>query len=74
VEFKTTDKDGIILYVADARHVDFVALYLKDGYVVYGYNLGDDAARISSTDTYNDGQWHTVRSLLTVSFSLFETK
>ena len=60
LEFKTMEPDGIILYVADARQVDFVALYIKDGYVVYGYNLGDDPALIASTNRYNDGQWHTV--------------
>ena len=60
MEFKTASPDGIILYVADSRQVDFVALYLKEGYVLYGYNLGDDAVLISSTNRYNDDRWHTV--------------
>ena len=60
IEFKTSQPDGIIMYVADVRQVDFLALYLKDGYVVYGFNLGDDPAVITSSNTYNDGQWHTV--------------
>ena len=33
IEFKTTEKDGIIFYISDERNVDFIALLVKDGKV-----------------------------------------
>lgn len=33
VEFKTSEPDGIIFYAAENRHIDYTALYLKDGKV-----------------------------------------
>ena len=36
IEFKTTEKDGIIFYIADERNVDFIALLIKDGKVGSG--------------------------------------
>ncbi len=35
IEFKTTEKDGIIFYIADERNSDFIALFMKDGKVVF---------------------------------------
>ena len=35
VEFKTSEPDGIIFYAAENRHIDYTALYLKDGKVLY---------------------------------------
>ena len=39
IEFKTTHRNGIIFYVANARNVDFIALFMKNGRVsdVYIY-------------------------------------
>jgi hypothetical protein len=33
LEFRTFAEDGIMLYVADERHIDFIALYMKGGKV-----------------------------------------
>lgn len=33
IEFKTTHRNGIIFYVANARNVDFIALFMKNGRV-----------------------------------------
>jgi laminin alpha 3/5 len=33
LEFKTLARDGIMFYVADDRHIDYIALYMKDGQV-----------------------------------------
>jgi hypothetical protein len=38
LEFRTTENDGIIFYIADERNVDFIALLIKDGRV--GHNDG----------------------------------
>ena len=33
LEFKTLSAGGIMFYVADDRHIDFIALYMKGGQV-----------------------------------------
>lgn len=33
LEFKTSAEEGIMFYVGDDRHIDFIALYLKGGKV-----------------------------------------
>lgn len=33
LQFRTTEPDGVLFYVADSRHTDFIALYLQNGYV-----------------------------------------
>jgi laminin alpha 3/5 len=60
LDFKSTNPNGVMFYVADARQKDFISVYLRGGKVVYGFNCGNDAVFIESTETYNDGQWHTV--------------
>ncbi|PVD23436.1 hypothetical protein C0Q70_16705 [Pomacea canaliculata] len=58
VEFKTTGRNGLIFYVADAKHIDFIGLYMKEGRITYSFNCGSGTGTLSSTETYNDGQWH----------------
>ncbi|KAB0790802.1 hypothetical protein PPYR_15312 [Photinus pyralis] len=59
-EFKTTALDGIIFYVTNPTVIQHVALYLKEGRVVYSFNGGTGAAVLRSDGTYNDGEWHHV--------------
>lgn len=33
LQFKTLESNGVLFYAADARHTDFIALYLQNGYV-----------------------------------------
>ncbi len=61
LEFRATDPTGVIFYVADESHEDFIALFLKDGQLIYGWNCGSGAAFIETEDTYNDGDWHLVQ-------------
>lgn len=51
VEFKTSAGDGIILYVDDqaANPVDFLALYVKNGFLVYAFNPGKGPAVARTT-------------------------
>lgn len=39
LQFKTTEPNGVLFYAADSRHTDFIALYLKNGYVSDYTNL-----------------------------------
>lgn len=59
-DFKTTSKRGIIFYVANRQHVDFVGIYINGGYVSAAFNCGGGIARITSDVMYDDGDWHTV--------------
>ncbi|XP_073669052.1 basement membrane-specific heparan sulfate proteoglycan core protein isoform X18 [Paramisgurnus dabryanus] len=48
-----------------AKVKDFVSLGLKNGRVVFSYQLGSGEANIESGDTVNDGQWHKVTAVRT---------
>ena len=37
LEFRTTAEDGIIFYIADNRHTDFIGLFMQDGHVCFMY-------------------------------------
>lgn len=58
IEFKTSAQEGIIFYVADEKNSDFIALFVKDGKLVYGFNCGSGPVYIESTRPINDGRWH----------------
>ena len=60
LEFQTVSSDTILLYTQ--RKWDFLALELRDGRLIYSYNLGSGRTNISSTDTYSDGLLHVVRT------------
>ncbi|XP_063239907.1 laminin subunit alpha [Bacillus rossius redtenbacheri] len=60
LDFKTHSGEGVLLYVVGHKNIDFVALYLSDGHVHYGYNLGSGPALLTSPGRYDDGAWHTV--------------
>ncbi|KAF5306067.1 hypothetical protein FQA39_LY09045 [Lamprigera yunnana] len=59
-EFKTTANDGIIFYVTNPTDVQFVALYLQEGHIMYSFNGGSGPAVLRSDNVYNDGNWHHV--------------
>lgn len=52
--------DTILLYAQDSRFVDYVALVLRDGGLVYSYNLGGGDLLIAPTGRYDDDITHTV--------------
>lgn len=60
IEFKTTSPDGLIFYVADAKHSHFVGLVLTGGRLKYVFNCGLGDVKLESDLTYNDGLWHSV--------------
>lgn len=62
IEFKTTADTGVLFYVSE-EHRDFMAVYLQNGLVHFAFNCGSGAARITSVQTYNDDNWHTVSVL-----------
>ena len=66
MEFKTSldenviSDEGVILYMSDSTGVEYLAVYMKSGKITYTYELGSGAAKMTSKDNYDDGNWHKV--------------
>ncbi|XP_063440155.1 laminin-like protein epi-1 isoform X2 [Mytilus trossulus] len=61
VRLKTTSGNGVVFYASDVRHTDFLSLFMKEGNIIFSFDCGTGEAVIASPQTYNDGQWHTVK-------------
>uniref|UniRef100_W4VRR7 Putative response to misfolded protein n=1 Tax=Corethrella appendiculata TaxID=1370023 RepID=W4VRR7_9DIPT len=61
LSFKAESSNGILFYAADSRHTDFIAVYLRNGYIYHSFNCGSGSANMSSSKTYDDNEWHTVQ-------------
>ncbi|KAM4652668.1 basement membrane-specific heparan sulfate proteoglycan core protein [Discoglossus pictus] len=42
---------------------DFISLGLKDGHLLFSYQLGSGEANILSEDPVNDGEWHKITAI-----------
>ncbi|KAJ0183974.1 hypothetical protein K1T71_000397 [Dendrolimus kikuchii] len=64
INFRTFDVDGGLIFYAhssqSASPVQFLALYMKEGKLHFVFNCGGTTATLTSTNTYNDADWHTV--------------
>ncbi|XP_069730950.1 basement membrane-specific heparan sulfate proteoglycan core protein isoform X7 [Phaenicophaeus curvirostris] len=65
LELRTLSAEGLLLWHgADpgegGKAKDFIGLGLKDGHLVFNYQLGSGEATIVSEDPINDGEWHRV--------------
>lgn len=60
LKFKTTANDGLLFLAGKGRY--FLSLEIKDGKVVYQYNLGGGTAIFTTEDTFNDNRWHTIEA------------
>ncbi|KAK4809745.1 hypothetical protein QYF61_007113 [Mycteria americana] len=65
LELRTGSADGLLLWHGaepgeGGKAKDFVGLGLKDGHLVFSYQLGSGEATIVSEDPINDGEWHRV--------------
>lgn len=60
LKFKTTALDGLLFLVGKGKN--FLSVELKDGKVVYQYNLGDGTAIFTTAETFNDNRWHTIEA------------
>lgn len=66
MRFKTTAKDGLLMWRGDSPmrpNSDFIALGLRDGALVFSYNLGSGVASIMVNGSFNDGRWHRVKAV-----------
>ncbi|XP_040389437.1 basement membrane-specific heparan sulfate proteoglycan core protein isoform X14 [Cygnus olor] len=62
LELRTDSAEGLLLWhgAENGKAKDFVGLGLKDGHLVFSYQLGSGEAVIVSEDPVNDGEWHRV--------------
>ncbi|XP_063001421.1 basement membrane-specific heparan sulfate proteoglycan core protein [Elgaria multicarinata webbii] len=64
-----TREAGVEQYVANkeegqsGKAKDFISLGLKDGHLVFSYQLGSGEANILSEDPVDDGEWHRVTAI-----------
>uniref|UniRef100_A0A8D2CFU2 Pikachurin n=1 Tax=Sus scrofa TaxID=9823 RepID=A0A8D2CFU2_PIG len=66
MRFKTTAKDGLLMWRGDSPmrpNSDFISLGLRDGALVFSYNLGSGVASILVNGSFNDGRWHRVKAV-----------
>lgn len=66
MRFKTTAKDGLLLWRGDSPlrpNTDFISLGLRDGALVFSYNLGSGMASIMVNGSFSDGRWHRVKAV-----------
>nr|XP_003408050.1 pikachurin isoform X2 [Loxodonta africana] len=66
MRFKTTAKDGLLMWRGDSPmrpSSDFISLGLRDGALVFSYNLGSGAASIMVNGSFHDGRWHRVKAV-----------
>ncbi|XP_055884413.1 laminin subunit alpha-like isoform X2 [Biomphalaria glabrata] len=59
--FRTSAPDGVIFYTSDKKHVDHLTIFMLKGKVFFGFDFGSGPASMSSTETYNDNEWHIVK-------------
>ena len=60
MEFKTYAENGLLLFMGKDR--DFTSIEIRDGKILYQYDLGGMPAKLESTETYNDGKWHKIQA------------
>uniref|UniRef100_A0A8C6RKI4 Pikachurin n=1 Tax=Nannospalax galili TaxID=1026970 RepID=A0A8C6RKI4_NANGA len=66
MRFRTTAKDGLLLWRGDSPmrpNSDFISLGLRDGALVFSYNLGSGVASIMINGSFSDGRWHRVKAV-----------
>ena len=49
-----------MLLMPGDKNMDFMSIELKEGKVLFQYDLGSGVGSFETTETYNDGRWHTV--------------
>ncbi|CAM9944593.1 unnamed protein product [Lampetra fluviatilis] len=68
LEVKTLSPEGLLVWQGveageNGKGKDFVSLGLRDGRLVFSYQLGSGEASITSRTKINDGRWHNVTAV-----------
>lgn len=59
-EFRTTEPNGLLLYLDDGGNSDFFEMKLVDGIIRFRFNLGGGAMLTHAGRNLHDDQWHRV--------------
>uniref|UniRef100_A0A665UZW2 Heparan sulfate proteoglycan 2 n=1 Tax=Echeneis naucrates TaxID=173247 RepID=A0A665UZW2_ECHNA len=70
LEINTGSSEGLILWQGvelgeHGKGKDFISLGLKNGHLVFSYQLGSGEAEILSRKSINDGKWHKITAVRT---------
>ena len=60
LRFKTYADNGLIFFMGKNR--DFMSLEMKEGRVLFQFDLGGMPAKLITPKTFNDGQWHKIQA------------
>ncbi|XP_075696695.1 basement membrane-specific heparan sulfate proteoglycan core protein [Rhinoderma darwinii] len=68
LELRSTSTEGVILWQGreekgQGRERDFISLGLRDGRLLFSYQLGSGEANIMTEDPINDGEWHKITAI-----------
>ncbi|XP_012267208.2 laminin subunit alpha [Athalia rosae] len=61
LNFKTFAENGLMYLMVNGRN--FLSLEMKNGHILYQYDLGEGPAAIVTTTSFNDGKWHSLEAL-----------
>ncbi|KAM6986486.1 pikachurin-like [Aplochiton taeniatus] len=64
LRFRSSVQDGLLLWRGHTHlggNSDFVSLGLKDGALIFSYNLGSGIGVVTINGSFNDGEWHWVQ-------------
>ncbi|XP_039301092.1 laminin subunit alpha-like [Nilaparvata lugens] len=60
-KFKTAAKEGL-MFLAYQDSNNFLSIELREGRILYQYNLGDGLLTLASDKTFNDDEWHSLEA------------
>ncbi|XP_063173518.1 basement membrane-specific heparan sulfate proteoglycan core protein isoform X2 [Candoia aspera] len=68
LEVRTNSPNGLLFWQGveegePGKGKDFISLGLKDGHLLFSYQLGSGEANIRSEDPIDDGEWHRVTAV-----------
>ncbi|XP_030623913.1 pikachurin-like [Chanos chanos] len=66
MRFRSTALDGLLLWRGDSPllpNTDFISLALKDGALLFSFNLGSGPVVLKMNGSFSDGRWHWLKAL-----------
>uniref|UniRef100_A0A915EU75 Uncharacterized protein n=1 Tax=Ditylenchus dipsaci TaxID=166011 RepID=A0A915EU75_9BILA len=62
VQLRATAANGIIMFVTNEKHSDYMALYMQDGKIFFSFGSGTAQLTIQGKQSLLDDEWHSVRA------------
>uniref|UniRef100_A0A915EV46 Uncharacterized protein n=1 Tax=Ditylenchus dipsaci TaxID=166011 RepID=A0A915EV46_9BILA len=61
-KLRATAANGIIMFVTNEKHSDYMALYMQDGKIFFSFGSGTAQLTIQGKQSLLDDEWHSVRA------------